>query len=197
MRAKGDTAERGTGALRTVNGHRINIFGASGCGASTAGRALAAQLAVPYFDSDDYYHEPTDPPFQKQRAPDARCKLLTADLGRTKGWVLAGGVAGWSPCPTLDFTLIVFLWVPTPVRIERLRRREFERFGKRILSGGDMHAAHEAFIDWASHYDIGGIEGKTLALHEALLAETTCPIVQIREAMPTAQIVDVILAAMK
>ncbi len=37
---------------------RINIIGASGSGASTFGKHLAATLGVPHFDSDDYYHGP-------------------------------------------------------------------------------------------------------------------------------------------
>lgn len=173
--------------------HRINILGASGSGASTVGRALAAALAVPHFDSDDYYHEPTDPPFQKQRAPQERCRIISADLGRQESWVLSGGVAGWDPYPQVDFTLIVFLWVPAPLRMERLRRRERERFGQRVLPGGDMHADHEAFVQWASRYDAGDVEGKTLARHEAYLADQRCPVHQIREARPPAEITAEIL----
>ena len=108
--------------------HRINVLGASGSGASTVGRALSAALSVPYFDSDDYFHEPGDPPYGSPRSPQVRHSLVMADLDRAKSWVLSGGVAGWVPYPQLDFTLIVFLGVPTPIRIERLRRRERERF---------------------------------------------------------------------
>lgn len=172
--------------------HRINILGASGCGASTVGRQLSAALAIPYFDCDDYYHEPTDPPFLRQRTPADRHTLLTADLGRETSWVLSGGVAGWEPYPQLHFTLIVFLWVPAPIRLERLRRREQARFGPRVLPGGDMHAAHEDFLAWAARYDAGNVEGKTLAQHEAYLAAQTCPVLQFRDAQPTNQIVNAI-----
>jgi adenylate kinase family enzyme len=183
--------------LEIVKQHRINILGASGSGTSTTGRALSTALAVPYLDSDEYYHEPSDPPFQKQRLPEARHALIMADLGRATSWVLAGGVAGWEPGPQLDFTLMVFLWVPAPIRIERLRRRESQRFGQRILEGGDMHHAHEAFIEWAARYDSGGIEGKTLARHEAYLASQACPILRFREVMSIAQITDAIVAALE
>ena len=49
----------------------------------------------------------------------------------------------------------MFLYVDTNVRIKRLQQRERDRFGDRILIGGDMHAIHEEFIDWASRYDAG------------------------------------------
>jgi adenylate kinase family enzyme len=45
-----------------MNEHRIHIFGASGSGTSTFGRALAAELSIRFFDADDYYWLDTDPP---------------------------------------------------------------------------------------------------------------------------------------
>ncbi len=176
--------------------HRINILGASGCGATTTGKSLAAALGVPHFECDDYYHEPTDPPFEKQRPPLERCRLIVADLARAASWVLSGGVAGWEPYPQLEFTLVVFLWLPADARLERLRHRERERFGRRILESGDMHASHEAFIEWAAHYDRGDVEGKTLALHEAYQATQICPVLHIRHLATTEEIRQTILAAL-
>jgi adenylate kinase family enzyme len=161
------------------------------------GRAIAAALAVPHFDSDDYYHAPSDPPFQFPRSPEERYALILADLSPTAGWVLSGGVAGWEPYPELDFTLIVFLWVPAEIRIERLRRRERQRFGRRVDPGGDMHIAHEEFIAWAGRYDAGDVEGKTLARHEAYLKEQTCRVVELRGDEPVGQMTDALLHALK
>lgn len=179
-----------------MKNHCINILGASGCGASTTGRALANALSVPHFDCDDYYHGVSDPPFQNPRSPQERHALITRDLCAEASWVLSGGIAGWEPYPPLDFTLIVFLWIPAEIRIERLRRREFERFGDRILEGGDMHEAHEEFITWAARYDANDVEGKTLARHEAYLAMQTCPVLELRELMSTERCVSAILIAL-
>lgn len=158
--------------------YRINILGASGSGASTVGRTVATALSIPHFDSDDYYHAPSDPPFQNQRPAAERYELMRRDLSPTASWVLSGGVAGWDPYPELDFTCVVFLHVPAEVRLQRLRQREQERFGERVLPGGDMYAAHEEFIHWASRYDIGDVDGKTLARHEAYLQEQTCSVLR-------------------
>lgn len=184
------------GYTRGVQVGRIDILGASGSGATTVGRALATALGVPHFDSDDYYHAPSDPPFQRPRAADERHARITGDLSRAGSWVLSGGVAGWEPYPELGFTLIVFLWAPAAVRIERLRRRERERFGARVLPGGDMHAAHEEFIAWAARYDAGDVEGKTLARHEAYVAGQSCPVLEYREERGVGEIVAEILGAM-
>ncbi len=175
---------------------RINIIGASGSGTSTLARTVAAALAVPCFESDDYYHAPSDPPFQRPREPQARHDMITGDLTPHPSWVLAGGVGGWSPAPALDFTLVVLLWVPTQERVRRLRLRERERFGERLAPGGDMHANHEAFIDWASRYDTGDIEGKTLQRHEAYLGSLTCPVLGLRGERPLDTATSAVLAAL-
>jgi hypothetical protein len=54
------------------------------------------------------------------------------------------------------------------------------RFGHRIDEGGDMHDTHEKFLYWASRYDTGDIEGKTLARHEAYLTQQLCPALKYR-----------------
>ena len=43
--------------------HTIHIFGASGCGTTTLGDAVAEKLPLTHFDVDDFYWRPTDPPF--------------------------------------------------------------------------------------------------------------------------------------
>ncbi len=170
--------------IAMVNATRVNLLGASGCGASSTGRALAEVLALPYFDCDDFFHAPTDPPFQKQRSPQERHDVLVSALDPVPSWVLGGGVANWDPYPALDFTLVVFLWVPAEVRLQRLRQRERARFGARVLAGGDMHTQHEAFIAWAMRYDDGDVEGKTLARHEAYLSTLRCPVLDLRGELP-------------
>lgn len=166
--------------MEIMAGIRINVIGASGSGTSTLGRSLTAALSLPHFECDDFFHGPSDPPFQNPRPSEERYKLICQDVLAEESWILSGGIAGWSPYPQLDFTCIVFLYVGTQVRVERLHRREQERFGDRILMGGDMQVIHEEFIDWASRYDVGDIEGKTLAMHEEYLKEQCCPVLEFR-----------------
>ena len=60
--------------MRTIN--RIHITGASGCGVTTLGQALAAQLQFAVLDADDFFWEPTVPPFQKKRNRPDRLAML-------------------------------------------------------------------------------------------------------------------------
>lgn len=177
--------------------YRINVIGASGSGTSTLGRSLASILSIAHFDSDDYFHTLTDPPFQRPRPAEERYELIFRDLKPETNWVLSGGIVDWHPCPHLNFTCIVFLYVPTDVRIERLRLRERVRFGNRIQAGGDMFDTHQEFLNWASRYDQGDIEGKTLARHQAYLLNQKCLVLKFCGMMPVADIAASVLQSIQ
>lgn len=75
--------------------HRIHILGASGSGTTTLGRALAACLQCPHFDTDDYFWLPTEPPYTQRRGQTERAQLLMGDLTAYNSWVVSGSLCGW------------------------------------------------------------------------------------------------------
>ena len=159
---------------------RVHILGASGSGTSTLGRSLAERADAVWLDTDDYYWLPTDPPFEQAREVPERLRLLCEDLdGRTR-WVLSGSLCGWGDPLVPRFELVVFLRVPTGVRLARLSARERAEFGDAAVApGGPMHANHAAFLEWAADYDEGGLEMRSLARHRAWLAALPCPVLEL------------------
>ena len=75
------------------------------------------------------------------------------------------------------FELVVFLAIPHDVRMARLRQREHERFGKRILSEGDMYEQSQALFTWAASYDDGGLDIRSRQRHDQWLRTLPCPII--------------------
>ena len=173
--------------------NRIHILGASGSGTTTLGRALAERLNYAHFDTDDYFWLPTDPPTTEKRERTERQKLLMGDLTANESWVLSGSLCGWGDVAIPLFDLVVYLWVPCEIRLERLRHRERERFGERIMPGGDMYETSQAFLKWAASYDKGGLEMRSRQLHEQWLGMLPCPIVCIEGEYTIEEQLDVLL----
>ncbi len=158
---------------------KIHIFGASGSGVSTLGRALALELQIPFYDADDYYWKQTDPPFVEANPIDERKQLLKNAVVDNNSWVVAGTLVSWGNSIQDEFDFAVYLSVPTEERLLRVKKRESERFGSRIEVGGDMHDAHLKFLDWAAQYDEGYMGGRSKPKHEAWIKTMTFPILRI------------------
>jgi adenylate kinase family enzyme len=155
---------------------RVHIFGAAGCGSSTLAWALARRLAYRYLDTDDCLWFPTTPPFQKKRTTPERLRVLNEATASAQRWVLSGSIAGWGDAVIPSLNLVVFLYVPTEVRLARLQRREHSRFGAALDPGGAMYDQHQAFLRWAAGYDAGLSGGRTLLADATWLGYLPCPI---------------------
>jgi hypothetical protein len=101
--------------------------------------------------------------------------------------VLSGSLCGWGDPLIPEFQLVVFLAVPTSVRLDRLRARELKRHGHEALApGGKLHETHVAFLEWAARYDDGDPGERSRALHDAWLAALPCSIVRLEGDRPIA-----------
>jgi adenylate kinase family enzyme len=167
---------------------RLHIFGASGTGVSTLGEALGAVLGLPYFDSDDYFWKATDPPFTERCPPAQRDARLARDLAAHQSWLVGGSIVGWGEPWLAAFDLVVFLWLPPQLRLQRLHQREHARYGARILADPSQAARTQAFLAWAAGYDDSSTGGsRTLANHTSWLARFTCPVLELRGDLSVAE----------
>lgn len=72
--------------------------------------------------------------------------MLEKDLTINEKWILSGAVCGWGDNLKSYFDLVVFLWIPQDIRLERLRHREFQRYGNEVLAGGSKYEQSKAFL---------------------------------------------------
>ena len=175
---------------------RIHITGASGSGTSTLGRCLADDFGVPQLDTDDYYWAPSDLPFTARRPAAERLALMRQACG-SGGWVISGSCDGWGDPLVLEADLIVFLTLPTPLRLARLKRRERRLFDARIGPGGDMERNHRDFLTWAASYDRPYFSGRSLNRHENWLAGLRMPVLRMRGDVPCGDMVSACRAAIE
>lgn len=52
--------------------------------------------------------------------------------------------------------MMVFLYVEPDIRIQRVHKRAIERFGRRVLEGGDMYESHMKFLKDNRSYEEDG-----------------------------------------
>ena len=172
-------------------------MGASGAGVTTLGCALANTLEIPHHDTDDYYWRPTAPRYREKRPAADRLHLMEERFLGRLAWVLSGSLDGWGDPIVPLFDLVVFLSAPTEVRLRRLRDRDARRFGADAISpGGWRHQETEEFIEWASRYDDGSREGRSLVRHEAWLKTLKCRVLRADGTRATAALVGEIIRAL-
>ena len=173
---------------------RIHITGASGAGVSTLGAALARHRGVPLYDTDDFFWLPTTPPYRERRAVAERLELMEP-LFAGPAWISSGSLDGWGDPLIPRFTQVVFLSAPTEVRLARLREREARVFGAAAIApGGPSYEEHEAFITWASAYDAGTAEGRSLPRHNTWLAHLPCPVLRLDGTLPVGTLLAAVMA---
>lgn len=161
--------------------NRIHILGASGSGTTTLASKISTRLGYKHIDTDDYYWVKTEPPFTQKRKPEERIKLLSEAMQSCDKWILSGSLCGWGDVFIPLFDLVVYLWIPQDVRMKRLKAREFQRYGNDIKAGGKLYDSHQEFMEWASQYDVGGMDIRSKKLHYTWLNNIPCQVIKIEE----------------
>lgn len=174
--------------------YRIHIFGASGSGTTTLGRELARQINGAHLDTDTYYWHKTSPPFTTKREAVERVQLIEQDIADNENWVLSGSICSWGDPLLHRFTLAVFVHLDSATRMQRLAKRERERYGARIDSAGDMHHTHLEFMEWAQSYDTASAPTRSLDLHQSWQKKLSCPVVEVNSEEPCESLATRILA---
>ncbi|GAA5786555.1 AAA family ATPase [Chitiniphilus shinanonensis] len=176
---------------------RIHLFGASGSGTTTLGKAICRELGWRHFDTDDFFWVATDPPYTVERPVEERRRALARELAQAGRWVVSGSLCGWGDVFIPEFELAVFVRLPQPERMARLRVREHRRFGDAILEGGALHQQSREFMEWAAAYDTSDQVSRNLRKHQAWLATLPCPVLELGNEQSVEASVRQILAAMR
>ena len=120
----------------------------NGCGKSTLGKALAEKIGFHFIDNENLYFSRTniDEPYTNPKSRTEVEKLLAEEISKHPDFVFAAvkGDYGNDIIPLYDY--IVVIDVPKDIRSQRVRNRSYQKFGNRILVGGDLHSQEEAFF---------------------------------------------------
>ncbi|MGB5819794.1 MAG: AAA family ATPase [Saonia sp.] len=176
---------------------KILIFGASGSGTTTLGKEIEKRTAFVHLDVDDYYWEKTEPPFQKKVPLRTRNKNLKADFDKNQNVIISGSMVSWGHEWETSFDLAIFVHLNSDKRMERLKRREIERYGEKLSTSKKTQRNSKAFLEWASQYENSFFNGRSLKVHNDWIELLDCRVLRIDGEMELKNKTEKALAAMK
>ncbi len=134
---------------------RIIVCGLNGAGKSTLGRALAGQLHYEFRDIEDYFFPKTDDKYEYR----VQIEKL--------------------------FDMAVYIDIPKEIRMARVRKRSNDKFGNRMLPGGDLYESEERFFKM--------VEARSDDHAKGWLTDLTCPVISIDGTVEVATNVETLL----
>jgi len=130
----------------------IQICGLNGCGKSTLGRALAGKIGFHFIDNENLYftRSQANEPYANPRSEEEVERLLMNEVREYPNFIFAAvrGNYGKEIIPMYNY--VVVIEVPKEIRSQRVRNRSFQKFGRRMLMGGDLYEQEEAFFRMAA-----------------------------------------------
>lgn len=154
-------------------GTGILICGLNGVGKSTLGKALAEKLHFYFIDNEDLYFPKTDSnyPYAFSRTHEEVEKLLFGEIKNYEDFVFTSvkGDYGEADCPFFQY--VVLIEVPRDIRLQRVKNRSFQKFGNRMLPGGDLYEREEGFFDF--------VKARSENTVKEWLQGVNCPVIRI------------------
>ncbi len=128
----------------------IAVCGLNGSGKSTLGKVLAQKLQFYFIDNEDLYFPKTDPEYiyASPRTRKEAEKLLIREVKAHEKFVFAAVKGDYKAIePYVRYAVLIE--VPKEIRMQRVKERSFQKFGSRMLPGGDLYEKEKRFFDFA------------------------------------------------
>lgn len=172
-------------------GMGILICGLNGSGKSTLGKALAEKMDFYFVDNEDLYFPKTNPDYaySSPRSREEVEKLLLKEINAHENFVFASVKGDYGDDVQSFFRYAVLLDVPKEIRIQRVRSRSFQKFGTRMLLGGDLYEQEEKFFEF--------VQSRPENTVEEWIQTLKCPILRIDGTRAIQENVDFIIEQLK
>ena len=163
------------------------ICGLNGAGKSTLGKALAEKLDFYFIDNEDLFFPKTDPNYiyASPRTREEAEKMLFHAIKVHENFVFAAVKGDYGEAIYPFFQYAVLIDTPKDIRVQRVKKRSFQKFGNRMLPGGDLHEQEEKFFEF--------VTSRPESTVEEWIQLLSCPILRIDGTKPVEENVDFII----
>lgn len=154
-------------------GMGIIVCGLNGSGKSTLGKALAEKLDFHFIDNEDLYFPKANPNYvySSPRTREEVENLLFSEIKAHENFVFASVKGDYGEHIYPFFQYAVLIDVSKDIRIQRVRNRSFQKFGNRMLMGGDLYEQEEKFFEL--------VKSRPENTVEEWIQSLKCPIIRI------------------
>lgn len=169
----------------------IIICGLNGAGKSTLGKALAEKLDFYFIDIENLYFPKTNPNYMyaSPRTREEVEKILLQEIKLHENFILSSVKGDYGKAHYSFFQCAILLDVPREIRLQRVKERSFQKFGNRMLSGGDLFEQEEKFFRF--------VESRNENLVEEWVKSLKCPVIRIDGTKPIDENTNFIMALMQ
>ena len=165
----------------------IQICGLNGCGKSTIGKALAQKIGFHFIDNEDLFFSRTNAnePYANARSHEAVERLLMDEVREYGDFVFSAVRGNYGDEIIPLYSYVVLVEVPREIRLQRVRNRSFQKFGERMLPGGDLFESEESFFQL--------VASRTEDYSKNWAQSLNCPIIRIDGTKPIDENVELII----
>ena len=169
----------------------IQICGLNGSGKSTLGKALAERMGFHFIDNENlYFSRPnTDEPYVNPKSRTEVERLLMEEVSKHPDFVFSAVKGDYGKDIILMYNYVILIEVPKEIRSQRVRNRSFQKFGSRMLIGGDLYCQEETFFQMVDSRQDNYIAN--------WLQKVPCPIIRVDGTNPIEDNVEYILQAIE
>ena len=165
----------------------IIICGLNGSGKSTLGKILAEKLHFHFIDIENLYFPKTNSNYiyASPRTREDVAERLLCEIRTHENFILASVKGDYGEDISSFFQYAVLLDVPKDIRLQRVKERSFQKFGNRMLPGGDLFEQEEKFFRF--------VESRNESTVDEWIKSLKCPVIRIDGTKPTDENVNFIV----
>ena len=156
----------------------IIICGLNGAGKSTLGKALAEKMHFHFIDIENLYFSKTNPNYMyaSPRTREEVKKILLHEIRTHENFIRTSVKGDYGEDIHSFFQYAILPDVPRDIRLQRVKERSFQKFGNRMLSGGDLFEQEEKFFRF--------VESRNENIVEEWVKSLKCPVMRVDGTKP-------------